>query len=137
MAGLRAVDAKGYFDVEVVAEGPFVKPPISCFLDGLQVATGATWGKRNIDWVKKDTADFVVRVKNTRTGKSAEIRPTPALMKLLTSFKPKPLVGRPAGDDDHDDDDHAHAGGDDPLEAIARKIATLPEKEILTIDAQR
>ena len=70
MAGMREVDAKGYFDVEVVAEGPFAKPPTSCFLDGLQVATGATWGKRNIESIEKDTEDFVVRVKNTRTTKS-------------------------------------------------------------------
>ena len=132
MAGLRAVEAEGYFDIEVVAEGPFVKPPISCFLDGLQVSTGATWGKRNLDWVKKDTDDFVVRVENTRTGKTADVRPTPALMKLLTSFKPKPLTGKPAKDLDDD-----HAGGDDPLEAIARKIATLPEKELLAVGGRR
>ena len=50
MAGLQAVDAKGYFDVEVTCEGPFVKPPQSCFLDGLQVSTGATMGKRNLNY---------------------------------------------------------------------------------------
>ena len=31
----QTVDAKGYFDVQVVATGPFAKPPRSCFLDGL------------------------------------------------------------------------------------------------------
>ena len=46
-AALRAVDAKGYFDVEVTCEGPFVKPPESCFLDGIQISTGAnSSGKR-------------------------------------------------------------------------------------------
>jgi hypothetical protein len=44
MIGLRAVEAKGYFDVEVTCEGPLAKPPQSCLLDGLQVATGATIG---------------------------------------------------------------------------------------------
>ena len=39
MIGLQAVDAKGYFDVEVTCEGPFAKPQ-ACFLDGIQVATG-------------------------------------------------------------------------------------------------
>ena len=34
MAGLRAVEAEGYFDVELACEGPFAKPPQSCFLDG-------------------------------------------------------------------------------------------------------
>ena len=44
-AGLRAVEAQGFFDVEVTCEGPLAKPPQSCFLDGVQVATGATMGK--------------------------------------------------------------------------------------------
>ena len=34
MIGLRAVEAKGYFDVEVTCEGPMAKPPQACFLDG-------------------------------------------------------------------------------------------------------
>jgi formylmethanofuran dehydrogenase subunit E len=117
MIGLRAVGAKGYFDVEVICEGPFVKPPQSCFLDGLQVGTGATLGKRTLTWVKADRT--VVRVKNTKTGKTIELRPAPALTKLLTSFKPHPQAG-PESDDEQ-------------LEAIARKIATLPEKEVVTI----
>ena len=37
MIGLRAVEAKGYFDVEVTCEGPLAKPPQACFLDGVQV----------------------------------------------------------------------------------------------------
>ena len=31
MIGLRAVEAKGYFDVEVTCEGPMAKPPQACF----------------------------------------------------------------------------------------------------------
>ncbi len=41
--GLRAVEAKGYVDVEVTCEGPFAKPPQACFLDGVQVANGWLW----------------------------------------------------------------------------------------------
>jgi len=85
MIGLRAVEAKGYFDVEVTCEGPLAKPPKSCFLDGLQVATGATMGKRALQWVEADR--IMVRVKNTRTGVVAELRPTTTLMDLLTAFK--------------------------------------------------
>ena len=69
MAALRAVDAKGYFDVEIKCEGPMAKPPASCFLDGLQISTGATMGKRNLEWV--DAKKIVVYVKNTETGKTA------------------------------------------------------------------
>jgi len=66
VAGRRAAAAEGYFDVKVVAEGPFVKPPRSCFLDGLQVATGATWGKRNIEWSESDA--ILVRVRIPRSA---------------------------------------------------------------------
>jgi len=51
VAGRRAIEADGYFDLLVVTVGPFVKPPRSCFLDGLQVSTGATLGKWNLKWV--------------------------------------------------------------------------------------
>jgi len=126
MAARRAVKAEGYFDVDVVVEGPLVKPPQSCFLDGLQVSTGATLGKRNLKWVKTDK--IVVRVKNTRTGKVAEVRPTPELMRLVTSFKPRPKTV-----EDKDDHDHNDQSDDRLLEAIARQIAGMSEKEIFRV----
>ena len=123
MAGLRAVGAKGYFDVEVICEGPLAKPPQSCFLDGLQMGTGATLGKRSLHWVQADC--LVVKVKNVQTGKRAELRPTAALLDLLASFKPRPKV--------LDQSKADHKAADEHLEAIARKIAALPEKDIATI----
>ena len=124
MAGLRAVDAKGYFDVEVRCEGPLAKPPQSCFLDGIQMGTGATLGKRTLDWVPAD--ELVVKVKNVQTGKSAELRPTAALLELLASFKPRPKNLDPGKTD--------HRAPDEHLEAIARKIAALPAKDTVTIE---
>jgi formylmethanofuran dehydrogenase subunit E len=118
MAGRRAVAADGYFDVDVTASGPFAKPPNSCFLDGLQVSTGATWGKRNIRW--NSQKKIVVQIKNTRSGEVVEIRPTAKLMALVMSFKP---------------DSSAESRDDRTLEAIARKIAGLPDSQLL--DLQR
>ena len=125
MIGLRAVEAKGFFDVEVTCEGPFARPPQACFLDGVQVATGATLGKRTINWVQAD--QIVVRVKNTRTGKAAELRPTPELIALLGSlkFQPKSSGGQGVGH------------GDEAMEATARKIAAMPEKEIARVTVQK
>ena len=120
MIGLRAVEAKGFFDVEVTCEGPLAKPPQSCFLDGVQVATGATLGKQNLQWVQADL--LTMRIKNTRTGKSAVLRPTPALLELLASFKPQHQAGT----------DHGHTD-DEQLEAIARKIAVMPDNEIAVV----
>ena len=90
MIGLRAVGAKGYFDVEVTCEGPLAKPPQSCFLDGVQVATGATLGKRTLQWVQTD--GLTVRIKHTGTGNIAVLRPTPALLELLASPFPRSIL---------------------------------------------
>jgi len=127
MAGLRAAGAAGHFDVEVTCRGPLAKPPHSCFLDGLQVATGATLGKRNLHWVQSD--QIVVRVRNTHAGKQVEVRPSDELLSLLTSFKPRPKAAHPqqAGDS------HKHGRAEDPLAALARKIALMPDAEILSV----
>ena len=123
MIGLRAVDAKGYFDVEVICEGPLAKPPQSCFLDGIQVATGATLGKRTLQWVQAD--QLAVRFKNTRTGKAVVLRPTRTLLELLPLFtsQPKAEPGPKAG----------HLADNDHFEAVARKIAVMPQREIASI----
>jgi len=121
-AGRRVVEAKGYFDVEVSVEGPLEKPPQSCFLDGVQVATGATLGKRSLHWTPAEK--IVVRVKNAQTGKTAEVRPTPKLLELLAAFKPRP---KSAETDKTRQDADAH------LEAIARKIAAMPEAELAMV----
>ncbi len=122
MIGRDAVGAKGYFDVEVTCDGPLAQPPQACFLDGIQAATGATTGKRTLNWVQAD--NLVVRVRNTQNGKTAELRPTPALMELLASFKAQPKAGveHGPGEQDHE-----------RLEAIARKIAVMPDSEVATV----
>jgi formylmethanofuran dehydrogenase subunit E len=127
MAALQAVDAKGYFDVEITCEGPFVQPPASCFLDGVQITTGATLGKRNLEWVKGDK--IVVRVKNTETGKTATLRPTDTFLALL-----KPPANAKKGtesDAKMRERSRSHQHSDE----LSRKIASMPEKEILTVDS--
>jgi len=119
MAARRAVGAQGYFDVRIEVEGPLVKPPHSCFLDGLQISSGATLGKRNLEWKKAEK--LVVRATNTKTGKTAEVRPTPALLELIATMKPDPV----------DSDEHQH--GEGSPEAIARRIAAMPQKELFTV----
>ena len=123
MIGLRAVDAKGYFDVEVTCEGPLAKPPQACFLDGVQVATGATLGKRSLQWVQAD--QVLMRVKNTRTGRMVDVRPTPALMELLAAFKPQANAGTGHGPESKTDDEH--------LAAVARKIAAMSNEDVASV----
>jgi formylmethanofuran dehydrogenase subunit E len=129
MAGLRAADAKGFFDVEVACEGQFAKPPHSCFLDGVQISTGATLGKRNLSVQNAENA-LIVRVKNTTTGKTVAIRPTAKLLNLLGLSSN--AAKTPAKEPDHP----AQTGHDDrALERVAREIAALPDEETLTIQA--
>jgi hypothetical protein len=88
----------------------------------LQVATRATWGKRNIDWAEGDTVS--VRVTNTRTGRVAEVKPTRKLTELLTSIQ-SPQKAAAADDTEHE-----------PLEGIARQIARWAESEMLVVELQ-
>jgi len=126
LAGLREVGAQGFFDVEVTCEGPFVKPPRSCFMDGLQVGTGATLGKQSLHWVPANK--ILVRVKNTRSGKTVELCPAPQLLELL---KPAPAPTKRAtaapDDHDHDRDDVAR------VESLARRIAAMNEAELVIV----
>jgi formylmethanofuran dehydrogenase subunit E len=127
MAGLEAVDAKGYFDIEVTCEGPLSKPPQSCFLDGLQVGAGATMGKRNLNYV--EAKELVVRVKNATTGATAELRPTPKLLELLDLLRTENKIkteNKSKGIADH----HQEM---EKIEAIARKIAVMPDREIVIV----
>jgi formylmethanofuran dehydrogenase subunit E len=127
MAGIRAVDADGYFDVEVTCEGPFVKPPQSCFLDGLQVATGATMGKRTLHWVRGER--IVVRVRNTNTGKTAEVQPSPDLLDLLGVLQSPAKMQ----DDETPKNSTKQESEEKRIEAVARKLALMGDKEILTV----
>jgi formylmethanofuran dehydrogenase subunit E len=127
MAGLRAVDAKGYFDVEITCEGPFAKPPQSCFLDGIQVATGATMGKRTLHWVEAER--IVVRVRNTSTGMTAELQPTPKLLNLLGVLQPRANAQSDAQTKNRAEQKRE----EEQMKATARNIAMVADKEILTI----
>lgn len=120
--GRRAAGAKGYFDLEVAVEGPLGKPPQSCLLDGVQVSTGATLGKRSLRWVPAE--QIVLRVKNLRTGKTAEVRPTPRVLELLGSLKPRSKTA-PQGPPEHPSPVE--------LEHLARQIAAMPDSELATV----
>ncbi len=118
--GREAVQAQGYFDVEITAKGPFSKPPKSCILDGLQISTGATLGKRNLHVVESEEYRFTV--KNKRTGKTVEIIPTPGVLELMWS--------RLEADDHEKNDAHAETRR---VEAVARQIVGMPLEQIVTI----
>jgi formylmethanofuran dehydrogenase subunit E len=114
MGGACAVDAKGHFETKVACEGPFEKPPQSCFLDGIQLGSGATLGKRTIQVV--DAKQIVVKIQNSRTKKAVEVRPTRKLMDIL---EPPQKNGKEPTEEQ--------------VEQIARNVAAMPDEELFTI----
>ncbi len=66
--GLKAVSllsAQRHFGIEIAVECADC-PPQSCIVDGLQVSTGATYGKRNIVLVK--SSQIKVSASNKKDG---------------------------------------------------------------------
>ncbi len=64
---LSILKANPYFDIDVNYFGP-IETPKSCIIDGLQLSTGATFGKGNI--TKNPSPYISVFVKNKKDGNS-------------------------------------------------------------------
>ena len=68
---LEQLGVDPHFDVEVEVECPS-QPPVRCLVDGLQLTTGATYGKANI-WVKAQNNRVAVTVVNRKTGRRIQL----------------------------------------------------------------
>lgn len=80
---LKRLKAKKYFGIKVRVWGANRKPK-SCLVDGLQLSTGATYGKGNIQ--KKDGKSIQVLFKNLRNNKKIKINLRNDLIKRLNSL---------------------------------------------------
>ena len=67
---LKKLRAKKYFGLAVKVYGANKKPK-SCFIDGLQLSTGATYGKGNIQ--KMNGNKIKIWVKNSTNNKKIEL----------------------------------------------------------------
>ncbi|MCE5324639.1 formylmethanofuran dehydrogenase subunit E family protein [bacterium] len=74
---VKALNINDHFGINVEVHCPG-KPPVSCMIDGIQLATGATMGKTNI---KHIISDEIVKVifKNTQTGTAVVLTPTDSI----------------------------------------------------------
>ena len=77
---LKKIKAKKYFGVEVKVWGAITKPK-SCFIDGLQLSTGATYGKGNISKLNGNL--IKVSVENRNNGKKIILTLTKHIIKEL------------------------------------------------------
>jgi len=80
---LKKLKCKKYFGLKVVVYGA-TKKPKSCLVDGLQLATGATYGKGNIKKINNRT--IKIEVKNLLNNKKVILGFKKNLIKRLNSL---------------------------------------------------
>jgi formylmethanofuran dehydrogenase subunit E len=89
----RELKSPGYFDLKVQVESPLAPPP-SCFIDGVQLGSGATLGKRNIE-ARAGTVGRAVFT--TRAGRTVTVALRPDLPQRIKTWIERLGVER-AGD---------------------------------------
>jgi len=89
LLALEELNARGWFGLSCVAELEWA-PPDSCVLDGIQVSTGCTMGKRNI---RVDERRNVISASFTQGGRGVSI---------MVSDEVLTRIRREMEEDDHD-----------------------------------
>lgn len=74
-----------HFAVQVDVNCP-LRTPFSCLLDGLQLSTGATYGKRNITATESSPDAIKVVVTNKQTGRSLDFEVKPQACTLISEW---------------------------------------------------
>lgn len=108
MLARKRLDSPGYFDLDATALCPLEKP-MSCFLDGIQLGSGCTAGKRNLNIQEGPSIQCTFQSKNGRA--------------ILVHLKPD-MPGKIKK--------WIQADG---IEETGRRIMTLPEEEAFKVEA--
>ena len=77
---------RAHFGVQVDVMCP-LHTPFSCLLDGLQISTGATYGKRNITAEESNPTAISVVVRNKDSGRARRFEVKPEVSTLFTWFE--------------------------------------------------
>lgn len=123
-AARRAVQANGFFDVDVVCYGPLERPPVACFLDGVQLATGATWGKRNI--ARKPAETVSVELTHLPTGRKAIVKLRPEIVNLVTE--------KISGMGERPESSHGAQAPQPEVQSLARELAKMDLRSLCTVE---
>ncbi|MGA2774683.1 MAG: formylmethanofuran dehydrogenase subunit E family protein [Candidatus Omnitrophota bacterium] len=83
-SAIKKLKANKYFGINVKVWGANKKPQ-SCLIDGLQLSTGATYGKGNIS--KFNAKKIKIEVLNNSNGKKAAFKFKPAIIQRLKRTK--------------------------------------------------
>lgn len=81
---LKKLRCRKYFDLEIKVFGANKKPK-SCLIDGLQLSTGATYGKGNI--IKLNSTLIKVEFRNRINNKKIILRLKDGLLQILKNTK--------------------------------------------------
>ncbi|TRZ48497.1 hypothetical protein D4Q80_03800 [bacterium] len=81
---VKLLAAKKYFGLKVEVWGATEKPK-SCLIDGLQLSTGATYGKGNIE--KKEGRRIRILFRNFKNNKKISVSLKTDLLKKLDSLR--------------------------------------------------
>ncbi len=82
--GLKKLGIKKYFDLRVLVYGANKKPK-SCLIDGLQLSTGATYGKGNIQ--KYAAKEIKIVIQNLKNNKAVTITLDERIKEKLAGLK--------------------------------------------------
>ncbi|MGD0804195.1 MAG: formylmethanofuran dehydrogenase subunit E family protein [Candidatus Bathyarchaeia archaeon] len=115
LEALNILDARGWFDIKCEAELRWA-PPDACVLDGIQVSTGCTLGKHNIE--VKQGQGLSATFKHGDMGVTLKVRPS-VLAKISGSLE----------EHDHDEENPEHEAETRQLmdELIAMPVSELFE----------
>ena len=81
---IKILKCKRYFGLDVLVQGANKKPK-SCLIDGLQLSTGATYGKGNIKKIAGN--NIVISFQNLKNNKKVKISLKEALIRRLDVLK--------------------------------------------------
>jgi len=81
---LKKLKAEKYFGLEVKVYGAHKKPK-SCLVDGLQLSTGATYGKGNIKKINAPKIKIMISDKNS--GKKIILNPKKEILRKIEEAK--------------------------------------------------
>jgi len=110
LLALKYLNSKGYFDLDTLIQTR-MKPPYQCLIDGIQISTGSTIGKGNLNIQYSD--DKIFGIFKTEAGKEIKIEVLPEFLEHIK----KQIKGRDRFN----------------MHDIAEQVLQMGEKEIFRV----
>jgi formylmethanofuran dehydrogenase subunit E len=116
LEALNILDARGWFDIKCKAELRWA-PPDACVLDGIQVSTGCTLGKHNIEVEEKQGVSATF----THLGAKVTLRVKPSILAK---------INRSLEEHNHDEENLEHEA---ETRQLMDELIDMPASELFEI----